>query len=117
MPDTKQPLAISIENVIVVAAGGVWAADLQPVGCAYHPTAPVLTITGSVITGYAGATSLLFDCDGDSPLPPNGKEAIVAGYERLSSLTRSGSPAEIEQWATASVAWWPGRDAGVWRRR
>ena len=36
VPDTKQPLAISIEKVIVVAAGGIWAADLQSVGCAYR---------------------------------------------------------------------------------
>ena len=109
VPDTKQPLAISIENVIVVAAGGVWAADLQPVGCAY--SAPALTITGSVITGRAGATSLLYNCDDDMPIV-NGTEAIVAGYKRTSDLA-----ADIAQWATADVAWWPGRDSGTWRRR
>ena len=106
VPDTKQPFAISIENVIVVAAGGVWAADLQPAGCAY--SAPALRIAGSVITGHAGATARLHDCDGNVL---NGQEKLVAGYARISELP------DADAWATASVSWWPGREQGTWRRR
>ena len=127
-PNSGRRTDISLENVIVVAAGGVWAEGLtqpSPVPCpdplipgsGYE--APDLRITGSVITGYAGATSLLFDCDGDVPIV-NGTEAIVAGWERLSSLpadTEQWATADIEQWATADIAWWPGRDQGIWRRR
>lgn len=111
-----QRVPVTLTNVLIVAAGGVWATDLaqpSPVPCpdplitgSGYPK-PALTITGSVITGHAGATSLLYDCD---TVP--GTEAIVAGYERQSSL-----PTDTAAWATADIAWWPGRDQGVWRRR
>ena len=107
-----QRVPVTLTNVLIVAAGGVWAADLQPVGCAYDSTAPALTIVGSVITGHAGATSLLTDLQDCDPAMPPGTKVIVGGYERLSSL-----PADTEAWATASVAWWPGRQQGIWRRR
>ena len=98
---------ITLDNVIIVAAGGVWAPELQPVvgtECSYP--APELIIQGSVITGHAGATSRLWDCDGDS-VP----EMIAAGYDRSSELPGS------EAWATADIAWWPERQHGVWRRQ
>ena len=107
-PTLGRRVPVTLTNVVIVAAGGVWAADLQPIGCAYDATAPALTITGSVITGHAAATSLLDDCDGDVL---NGQEAVIAGHERLSSLP------DADEWATADIAWWPGRDEGVWRRR
>ena len=98
---------ITLDNVIIVAAGGVWAPELQPVvgtECSY--AAPELIIQGSVITGHAGATSRLWDCDGDS-VP----EMIAAGYDRSSELPGP------EAWATADIAWWPERQHGVWRRQ
>ena len=123
-PNLKRRLPVSLTNVIIVAAGGMWAADLtepasNPCPIPDDPNtnvdestpgyqAPVLTITGSVITGHAGATSRLRDCD----LPiVNGAEKIIAGYERISELPNP------DQWATADIAWWPGREHGVWRRQ
>lgn len=111
-----QRVPVTLTNVLIVAAGGVWAEGLaqpSPVPCpdplipgsGYQ--APGLTIEGSVITGHAGATSLLYDCD---TVP--GTEAIVAGYERFSRL-----PSDEEQWATADIERRPGRDQGAWRRR
>ena len=102
---------ITLDNAIIVAAGGLWAAHLEPAAppndCLYN--APALTIRGSVITGHAGVTSRWEDCDGDVL---NGQETIVAGYDRTSSL-----PTNTAAWATANIAWWPDRDQGVWRRR
>ena len=131
VPDTRQLADISMENVVIVAAGGLWAADLEP-SAAPCPVAddldtadadesspgyqaPDLTIVGSVIAGNAGVTSRWRDCDND-PLTPtefgaDGREQQAAGFNRQGSLP----PAD--QWATASPAWWPGRGEGVWRRR
>lgn len=114
---------ITLENVIIVAAGGVWAADLEPnsdqaIACAYDTgdAAPALSIVGSIISGHAGATSRWHDCDNNLLTPiavgSDGREAIVAGYDRTSSL-----PSDTTGWAEANIAWWPGRDDGIWRRR
>ena len=126
LPETWELVNISIDNVIIVAAGGLWAADLNPSATAcptlddtntpnedesdpgYPADAPALTISGSVIIGHAGATSRFANCDFDIL---NGAEEIVAGYFRYSSLP------DPDQWAGASVAWWPGREIGAWRRR
>ena len=75
--------------------------------------APTLTIVGSVITGHAGATARLQDCDGDDEATDDlGREQIVAGYDRLSDL-----PDDTTAWASADLPWWPGREDGTWRRR
>lgn len=65
------------------------------------PGLPTLTVTGSVITGHAGATSQLtdVDCHGGGLL----ETKVIAGYERTSLLP------DTDQWATADIAWWPGR--------
>ena len=125
-PATIRRDNIALTNVVLVAAGGVWAADLTTLGGAdpcetpgdtTHlttaspgPGLPTLSVTGSVITGHAGATSRLSDIDCLGGGPPERK--VVAGYERTSSL-----PTDTEAWATASVSWWPGREDGTWRRR
>ena len=123
IPDTKQLLDVELENVIIVAAGGLWAADLsepaiEPCPIRDDPATtdideghpgyeePTLTIIGSVITGHAGATSRLRDCDDDGE-----EEKIVAGYERTSELP------DPSDWAEANIAWWPSREHGVWRRQ
>ena len=106
-PNLKRRVPVSLTNVLIVAAGGLWAPELQPVvgtECSY--AAPELIIQGSVITGHAGATSRLWDCDSDS-VP----EMIAAGYDRSSDLP------DPEAWATADIAWWPERQHGVWRRQ
>ena len=125
-PATIRRDNIALTNVVLVAAGGVWAADLTTLGGAdpcetpgdtTHlttaspgPGLPTLSVTGSVITGHAGATSRLSDIDCLGGGPPERK--VVAGYARTSSL-----PTDTEAWATASVSWWPGREQGTWRRR
>lgn len=130
-PSRSRRVPIALTNVILVTAGGVWAADLEP-GPNVCPVpddpntplvdesapgyqAPSLTITGAVISGHAGTTSIWEDCDNNllTPIPvgANGREKIVAGVDRIGSLP----PAD--EWATADIAWWPGRDEGVWRRR
>ena len=114
VPDTKQRTDITLDNVIIVAAGGLWAADLEPVGgleCDYE--APTLTIRGSVITGHAGVTSRLHNCDGDDEATDKlGREQPVAGYDRTGRL-----PDDTTAWASADLPWWPGREDGTWRRR
>ena len=128
-PSLSRRAPVTLTDVILVTAGGVWVADLEP-GPNACPTrdpntgvidpnapgyqAPALTITGAMISGHAGATSFWEDCD-NNPLTPipvgaNGREKIVAGFDRMGSLPRA------DEWATADIAWWPGRDAGVWRR-
>ncbi len=122
--NSKRRSPVTLTNVLLIAAGGLWASDLQPSPDAcpipddplttiidestpgYQP--PALTILGSVITGHAGATSRLRDCD---TLP--GTEKIVAGYSRTSEL-----PADPSAWVEADIAWWPSREQGsVWRKQ
>lgn len=138
LPDTRQLADITLENVILVSAGGLWAADLEPSPNAcptttnpgYQPR--TLIITGAVISGHAGSTSYWEDCDAN-PLTPtqlgaNGREKIVTGYDRDGCLPEDAPPnpsqpcnpssnPTYDQWAEANIAWWPGRDAGIWRRR
>ena len=110
----KRHAPVTLTNVIIVAAGGLWAADLEPVGgleCDYE--APTLTIRGSVITGHAGVTSRLHNCDGDDEATDKlGREQPVAGYDRTGRL-----PDDTTAWASADLPWWPGREDGTWRRR
>ncbi|MXY09262.1 MAG: hypothetical protein F4Z00_12450 [Acidimicrobiaceae bacterium] len=121
--DSRERVVMILNNVVIVAAGGIWATDLalpSPPPCPMTDNpdttdidetdpgyrAPDLSIVGSVITGHAGVTGRLYGCDGGAP------DRIVAGYARTSSL-----PPDTSRWVEANIAWWPGREDGVWRRR
>ena len=105
----------TLTNVAVIAAGGLWASELNPPPnyVTNPPNLPRLKIEGSVVTGWAGQVTLTGHAAG--------AEIGIAGFVPCFFDT-AGIACEEDRtvppgWAAAVTQFWPGREYGSWRQR
>ena len=115
---------VALEGVLLVAAGGVWSAYLDPplitggvcnVRSGHGETLAGLSISGAVITGWAGQTSMTNVC----PVLSVQVEVPIVGFECPSTTSGPSTCARElpKRWASHETAYWPGRANGYWRQR
>ena len=110
---------LKLENVAIIAAGGLWSSQLDPpvnyVGAYRSRTLnlPSLKIKGSVVTGWAGQVTLTGHVAG--------VEIGVAGFVPCffdnAGLATCEDRTVPAGWAAAVTQFWPGREYGSWRQR